>query len=104
MFMEPMPPHRDGIVGGGGGGGGGGVRMAMSSRSSSFPIRNDAQYIGYLSDDEHDDGSMMMNNVEHRRRQLTGYDISFLRCLLLFITVVALFLLFLGVSVTYKRR
>jgi hypothetical protein len=56
-----------------------------------------------LTDDESDEG-MMMNIVEHRRRELTGYDISFLRCLLLFITVVGLFLFVLGASVTYKGR
>lgn len=123
-FMEPMPqgvpqgvpPPRDGkgvpppnggnyvrLVGGGGGGGGGGgdggpLRM-IRRRSSSFPLKDDAGYIGYLSDDESVGGSGdeggLMSIVDRRRRELIGSDISFSGCMLMMITVCGLLMLFL---------
>ena len=119
-FMEPMPPGgpqgvplgvpppRDGnyvrLVGGGGGGdGGAGLRMTRI-RSSSFPLKDDAGYIGYLSDDESGGGSGdegegggggVMSIVERRRRELIGSDISFSGCMLMMITVCGLLMLFI---------
>ena len=91
-FMEPLvgvPPPRDGnyvrLVGGGGGlggGGGGGVGM----RRSSFPIKDDAEYIGYLSDDG-GSGDDIISVVHRRRRELLGPDISFTMCCLLVLMV-----------------
>jgi hypothetical protein len=68
-------------------------------RKSSFPIKDDAGYIGYLSDRESnnsDEGNVMNMQVLHRRRQeLLGSDMSFSSCLMLFVTVCGLLLLFL---------
>ena len=114
-FMEPMPPGvpqrvpqgvpqggpppRDGyergeLVGGGA------LRM-IRRRSSSFPLKDDAGYIGYLSDDESAGGSGdegeggVMSIVDRRRRELIGSDISFSGCMLMMITVCGLLMLFI---------
>ena len=95
--------------GGGGGGGGGGIIKKRSrpafmeplpsfiSSSASFPLKDDAGYIGYLTDDESDSGSggEVMNIVERRRRQLLGSDISFSACMLMMIIACGLLMLFL---------
>lgn len=113
-FMEPLegvPPPRDGnyvrLVGGGegvtggdsGGGSGAALRM-IRRRSSSFPLKNDAGYIGYLSDDESmwrsdDEGGDIMRVVERRRRGLLGSDISFSGCMFMMIMVCGLLMLFM---------
>jgi hypothetical protein len=76
-FMEPL---------GGGYVGDGGMR-----RSRSFPIQDDAGYIGYLSDDESGGGGegIMSMMVTRRRRELLGIDgdISFSMCCLLVVMV-----------------
>ena len=94
------------MEGGGGGGGGGGagdggaLRM-IRRRSSSFPLKDDAGYIGYLSDDESAGGSGdegeggVMSIVDRRRRELIGSDISFSGCMLMMITVCGLLMLFI---------
>jgi hypothetical protein len=73
-------------------------------RSSSFPLKDDAGYIGYLSDDESGGGSGdegegggggVMSIVERRRRELIGSDISFSGCMLMMITVCGLLMLFI---------
>ena len=115
-FMEPMPP-RGGPQGvpqgvpppnggnyvrlaGGGAGDGGALRM-IRRRSSSFPLKDDAGYIGYLSDDESAGGSGdegeggVMSIVDRRRRELIGSDISFSGCMLMMITVCGLLMLFI---------
>ena len=98
VFMEPLPSGfpRSYTSGRRGGGGGGCLRMR---RRSSFPIKDDAGYIGYLSDRESnssDEGNVMNMQVLHRRRQeLLGSDMSFSSCLMLFITVCGLLFLFL---------
>jgi hypothetical protein len=51
-------------------------------RSSSFPLKDDAGYIGYLSDDDD-----IMSVVHRRRRELLGPDISFTMCCLLMVMV-----------------
>ena len=60
-------------------------------RSSSFPLNDDAGYIGYLSDEEGsgagDGGDDIMSVVHRRRRQLLGPDISFTMCCLLMVMV-----------------
>ena len=131
-FMEPLlgvvplgvPPPRDGnyvrLVGGGGGGAGGGgggggsgaLRMNRRRSLSSllFPIKDDAGYIGYLSDDDESGGGgggggsgdegeggrgMMMSVVDRRRHELVGSDISFSGCLFMMITVGGLLMLFI---------
>jgi hypothetical protein len=121
-FMEPMPPGgpqgvpppnggkgvpppRDGYErgelggsGGGGGAGGGPLQVMRRSRSSSFPLKDDAGYIGYLSDDESVGGSGDEGGVtilERRRRELIGSDISFSGCMLMMITVCGLLMLFI---------
>ena len=71
------------------------VRMRKLS-SSSFPIKDDAGYIGYLSDDESgsesggDESDVMMKVLNRRRRQLMGSDMSFSGCLFLVIMVALL--------------
>jgi len=91
--MEPLvggPPPRDG----------GALRM-IRRRSSPFPLKDDAGYIGYLSDDESVGGSGdegeggVMSIVDRRRRELIGSDISFSGCMLMMITVCGLLMLFL---------
>jgi hypothetical protein len=83
-----------------GGAGAGPLRVMRRCRSSSsFPLKDDAGYIGYLSDDESvrengDDGDVM-RVVHRRRRELLGSDISFSNCLLLMITVGGLLMLFM---------
>ena len=78
-FMEPL---------GGGYLGDGGRR-----RSRSFPIQDDAGYIGYLSDDGESVGSGdegIMGMVSRRRRELLGIDgdVSFSACCLLVVMIV----------------
>ena len=104
-FMEPMPLGAPGGAppddGGAGGGAGGGLRMrrtaSSSSRSSSFSIKDDAGYIGYLTDDESGSGSGgdVLNVVCRRRRELLGNDMSFSDCLTLCIMVGVLLMLFI---------
>ena len=96
-FMEALPPggpprDRGNFVQLGGGG---------RNRSSSF-FPDDAQYIGYLSDDERvniDDDDTLANIVRRRRRELLGIDgdISFSVCLLVVVVVVVLVLVWGGV-------
>ena len=93
-FMESLPPGFPRSYNCGRRGGG--LRMR---RRSSFPIKDDAGYIGYSSDRESnssDEGNVMNMQVVHRRRQeLLGSDMSFSSCLMLFITVCGLLFLFL---------
>jgi hypothetical protein len=95
-FMEPLPPGFPRYYNAHRSGGGGALRMR---RRSSFPIKDDAGYIGYLSDRESnssDEGNVMNMQVLHRRRQeLLGSDMSFSSCLMLFVTVCGLLFLFL---------
>jgi hypothetical protein len=112
-FMEPMPPRGgpqgvpppNGGCGGSGGDGDGGVggggALRMRNRSSSFPLKDDAGYIGYLTDDD-DSGSSSGGSsdegrrmVRRRRRELIGSDISFSSCMFMMITVCGLLMLFL---------
>lgn len=77
------------------------VRMMKKSSSwSSFPIKDDAGYIGYLSDDESvesggDASDVMMKVLNRRRRELMGSDISFSDCMFMMVAVGGLLLLFL---------
>ena len=81
-----------------GGGGGGIIR-----RIPSFPLKDDAGYIGYLTDDEEEDtvvsggGGGGSTTVARRRRELLGSDadVSFSNCLFMMITVCGLLMLFL---------
>jgi hypothetical protein len=84
--------------------GGGGLRMRRSSSSSSPPsalLKDDAGYIGYITDDEsgsgHEEEGHVMNIVRRRRSELlrTDADISFSGCLFMMITAVVLLFLFL---------
>jgi len=79
-------------------GGGHGSGLRMRRRSSSFPLKDDAGYIGYLSDDESggsgDDGGVL-RVVDRRRRELIGSDISFSGCMFMMIMVCGLLMLFL---------
>ncbi len=87
-----------------GGGSDVGLRMRRSSSSSppSFPLKDDAGYIGYITDDEsgsgdEGEGGGVMNIMRRRRRELlrTDADVSFSGCLLMMITAVGLLFLFL---------
>jgi hypothetical protein len=75
---------------------GGALRMR---RRLSFPIKDDAGYIGYLSDSESNssgEGNIMNTMVLRRHREeLLGSDMSFSSCLMLFVTVCGLLFLFL---------
>ena len=69
-------------------------------RRSSFPLKGDAGYIGYLTDDEEDTvvgGGGASTVVARRRRELLGSDadVSFSGCLFMMITVCGLLMLFL---------
>ena len=91
-FIEGVPPPRDGYDGYDGGGGA--LRM-IRRRSSSFPLKDDAGYIGYLTDDESVGGSGgggddIMSVVHRRRRELLGHDISFTMCCLLMMVVMVM--------------
>jgi hypothetical protein len=59
--------------------------------SSSFPLKDDAGYIGYLTDDDERSGGSggddIMSVVRRRRRELLGPDISFTMCCLLVLMV-----------------
>jgi hypothetical protein len=105
-FMESMPPrvapHCDAnyVLLTEGGRGVSALRMRRMSRSSSsFPLKDDAGYIGYLTDDENvsrdEGGGRMMRLVNCRREDLLGSDMSFSSCLFLFITVCGLLMLFI---------
>ena len=96
-FMEPLgrgvPP---GVPPPNGGYGvrvrGDGALRMMRKRSYSFPIKDDAGYIGYLSDDDESGGSGdegIMGMVRRQRRELLGIDgdISFSMCCLLVVIV-----------------
>ena len=79
-FMEPLvggplgvPPPHDGYERP--------LRMY-----SSFPLKDDAGYIGYLSDDG-GSGDDIISVVHRRRRELLGPDISFTMCCLLVLMV-----------------
>jgi len=103
-FMEPLPPgggpprdkgHRQrGIIVSNDSGA---VRIRRSSSSSSFPIKDDAGYIGYMSDDESggDASDVMMEVLNRRRRELMGSDMSFSGCMLMMIAACGLLMLFL---------
>jgi hypothetical protein len=104
--MEGLPPPYGGnyvrtVRCGGGVTGGGGV--LRKRRSSAFPIKEDAGYIGYLSDDEgkqtvDEEGKEKgdtLSVVSRRRQELLGSDISFSSCLAILVTVGCLLMLFL---------
>jgi hypothetical protein len=63
--------------------------------SSSFPLKDDAGYIGYLTDDDDERGGSgggsggddIISVVHRRRRELLGPDISFTMCCLLMMMV-----------------
>ena len=61
--------------------------------SSSFPLKDDAGYIGYLTDDDDErggggsGGDDIISVVHRRRRELLGPDISFTMCCLLMVMV-----------------
>ena len=75
-------------------------RLAAGGRRSSFPVKDDAGYIGYLTDDDDmvssDEGSVV-NMVSRRRRQLLGSDadVSFSNCMMMIIMICGLLMLFL---------
>ena len=86
-------------------------------RSSSFPLKDDAGYIGYLSDEGGSgagDGDIM-SVVHRRRRELLGHDISFTMCCLLMVMVMLVVVMVMwgfrppttgssGVAVNIDRR
>ena len=100
-FMEPLggtPGVPQGVPPPNGGCGGSALRMR--NRSSSFPLKDDAGYIGYLTDDDEsgsgDEGEGDVRSVvDRRRRELMGSDISFSGCMFMMITVCGLLMLFL---------
>jgi hypothetical protein len=67
--------------------------------SSSFPLKDDAGYIGYLTDDDERVGSGgsggddIISVVHRRRRELLGPDISFTMCCLLVLMVMMVMML-----------
>ena len=68
-------------------------RGRRRSSSSSFPLKDDAGYIGYLTDgeEEADEDSV----IRRRRRELIGSDVSFSNCMLMMIIACGLMMLFL---------
>ena len=65
----------------------------------SFPLKDDAGYIGYLTDAEDADADAEAGaeakEIRRRRRELVGSDVSFSNCMLMMITVCGLMMLFL---------
>ena len=107
-FMEGLPPRYGGsyarLAGGGVGSGRVGEEDSemrrRSSSQSSFPLKDDAGYIGYLSDDEsggNRDRDRDSTVVSRRRRELLGSDadVSFSNCMLMMISICGLLMLFL---------
>jgi hypothetical protein len=70
---------------------------AAESAEASFPLKDDAGYIGYLTDGEETDAEAEEEEEEirRRRRELVGSDVSFSNCMLMMITVCGLIMLFL---------
>jgi hypothetical protein len=66
-------------------------------RRRSFPLKDHAGYIGYLTDGEDAgaDAGAEAGEIRRRRRELFGSDVSFSNCMLMMITVCGLILLFL---------
>lgn len=115
MFMEPLPLGGRVLLPRDGGHYRRGIIVSndnravrMMRRSSSFPIKDDAGYIGYLSDDDGSSESsesserggdasdvVMMKVLNRRRRELMGSDISFSDCMFMMVAVGGLLLLFL---------
>lgn len=84
---------------------------SSSSSSSRFPIKYDAGYIGYLSDDESGDGGGdggdeydIASVVRRRRLELLGYhnDITFSGCLFLVVTVALLIAILVAMMMIVK--
>ena len=76
----------------------GGVCASMATAAEfvsrrSFPLKDDAGYIGYLTDAE--DAEAEAKEIRRRRRELVGSDLSFSNCMLMMITVCGLIMLFL---------
>lgn len=66
------------------------------TRRRSFPLKDDAGYIGYLTDGEDADADADSDaEIRRRRRELVGSDVSFSNCMLMMITVCGLIMLFL---------
>ena len=94
-FMEPLvgSPPRDGVA----------LQLNKRKRSSSFPLKDDAGYIGYLTDDDESGSSSggsgdegdVKSVVDRRRRELIGSDISFSACMFMMFTACGLLMLFL---------
>jgi hypothetical protein len=96
-FMEPLggtpgvpqgvPPPNGGVA----------LQLNKRNRSSSFPLKDDAGYIGYLTDDDESGSSEgdVRSVVDRRRRELMGSDISFSGCMFMMITVCGLLMLFI---------
>lgn len=68
------------------------VAAEFVTRRRSFPLKDDAGYIGYLTDGEDADSDA---EIRRRRRELVGSDVSFSNCMLMMITVCGLIMLFL---------
>jgi hypothetical protein len=93
--MEPLvgSPPRDGVA----------LQLNKRKRSSSFPLKDDAGYIGYLTDDDESGSSSggsgdegdVKSVVDRRRRELIGSDISFSACMFMMFTACGLLMLFL---------
>ena len=82
----------------------GGVCASMATAAEfvsrrSFPLKDDAGYIGYLTDAEDADAAAESEadaeEIRRRRRELVGSDVSFSNCMLMMITVCGLIMLFL---------
>jgi hypothetical protein len=99
VFMEPLPPrgvllprdgghYRRGIIVSNDNRA---VRMMRrSSSSSSFPIKDDAGYIGYLTDSNSDNRVTTLSRiVRDRRRELLGSDCDFTMTFFAVVVVVA---------------
>ncbi len=73
-------------------------------RRSSFPLKDDAGYIGYLTDGEETEADADADAdaeadaeevIRRRRREILRSDVSFSNCMLMMITVCGLIMLFL---------
>jgi hypothetical protein len=87
---QGVPPPNGGVA----------LQLNKRKRSSSFPLKDDAGYIGYLTDDDKsgsgDEGEGDVRSVvDRRRRELIGSDISFSACMFMMITACGLLMLFL---------
>ena len=76
-------------------------KCLLQKKHSSFPIKGDAEYIGYLTDSDSEGGEidsdsesgLLLSIVRDRRRELLGSDCDFTMTFFIMVVVVAVVVL-----------